>query len=83
MILFDFPEERSTPFKIYIPPDLLKQVKQLHHRRLKAELHRRTFDKLLKKLSQTDIFGKEHVEDYLYIIWGQTYIIWGQTTVSV
>ena len=65
MILFDFPEERSTPFNIYIPPDLLEQVKELHHRRLKAELHRRTFDKLLKKLSQTDIFGQEHIQEYL------------------
>jgi len=65
MILFDYPEERSIPFKIYLPPDLLEQVKEQEHLRLKAELHRRTFDKLLKKLSQTDIFGKEHIEEYL------------------
>jgi hypothetical protein len=55
MILFNFPEERSTPFNIYIPADLLEQVKELHHRRLKAEFHHRAFNKLLKKLSQTDI----------------------------
>ena len=65
MILFNYPEERSFPFKIYIPPDLLEQVKAQQHRSLKAELHRRTFDKLLKKLSQTDISGKEHIEEYL------------------
>jgi len=65
MILFDFVEERSTAFNIYIPPDLLEQVKAQQHRNLKAELHRRTFDKLLKKLSQTDISGKEHIEKYL------------------
>jgi site-specific recombinase XerD len=65
MILFDFPEERSIPFNIYIPPDLLEQVKERHHRRLKSEFHRRAFDKLLKKLSQTHLFGKEHIEDYL------------------
>ena len=65
MILFDYPEERSTSFKIYLPPDLLEQVKERHHRRLKSEFHRRAFDKLLKKLSQTGIFGKEHIEDFL------------------
>ena len=65
MILYDYPEERSTPFNIYIPADLLEQVKEQHHRRLKAEFHRRAFDKLLKKLSQTGIFGKEHIEEYL------------------
>ena len=27
MILFNFPEERSTPFYSYLPPDLLEQVK--------------------------------------------------------
>ncbi len=65
MILFDYPEEKSFPFRIYIPSDLLEQVKEQHHRRLKAELHRRTFDKLLKKLSQTGFSGKEHIEEYL------------------
>ena len=65
MILYDYPEEKSLPFRIYIPPDLLEQVKEQHHRRLKAELHRRTFDKLLKKLGQKDITGKKHIEDYL------------------
>lgn len=65
MILFDYPEEKSFPFRIYIPPDLLEQVKERQHRRLKAELHRRTFDKLIKKLGQNDIAGKEHIEDYL------------------
>ena len=57
MILFDYPEEKSFPFNIYIPPDLLEQVKEQHHRGLKAELHRRTFDKLIKKLGQKNIAG--------------------------
>jgi integrase/recombinase XerD len=65
MILFDVPTEKSTPFRIYLPPDLLEQVKAQQHRRLKAEFHRRAFDKLLKKLSQTNLFGKDHIEDYL------------------
>jgi len=65
MILFDVPTEKSTPFRIYLPPDLLEQVKAQQHRRLKAEFNRRAFDKLLKKLSQTDLFDKDHVEDYL------------------
>ena len=65
MILFNFPEEKSTLFKIYLPSDLLEQIKAQQHRRLKAELHRRAFDKLLKKLSQTNLLGKDHIEDYL------------------
>ena len=65
MILFNAPTEKSTPFRIYLPPDLLEQVKAQQHRRLKAEFNRRTFEKLLKKLSQTNLFGKDHIEDYL------------------
>ena len=65
MILFDVPTEKSTPFRIYLPPDLLEQVKAQQHHRLKAEFHRRAFDKLLKKLSQTNLFGKDHIQDYL------------------
>jgi site-specific recombinase XerD len=65
MALFDFPKERSTAFNSYLPPDLFEQVKAQQHRRLKAEFHRRTFDKLIKKIGQKDIAGKEHIEDYL------------------
>ena len=65
MILFDVRAEKSNPFRIYLPPGLLEQVKAQQHCRLKAEFNRRAFDKLLKKLCQTDLFGKDHIEDYL------------------
>lgn len=65
MILFNVAAEKSTPFNIYLPADLLEQVKAQQHRRLKSEINRRTFDKLLKKLCQKDIAGKEHIQEYL------------------
>jgi site-specific recombinase XerD len=65
MILFNVPAEKSTPFNIYLPPNLLEKVKAQQHHRLKAEFNRRTLDKLLSKLCQNDIIGKEHIREYL------------------
>ena len=65
MAFFNVPAEKSTAFNIYLPPDLLEQVKAQQHRRLKAEMNRRTFDKLLKKLSQNDIIGNKQIQEYL------------------
>ena len=39
MILFDFPEEKSTLFRLYLPPDLLEQVKAQQHRRHKIQFN--------------------------------------------
>lgn len=65
MVLFYDFEERSIPFKIYVPPDLLERIKEQQHRINKAEINRKTFDKLLKKLRQIDNPGQEPIQDYL------------------